>query len=138
MVLVQKRSFFKLFFFQAIQTRKMSLTIFQNEKMPFQAIKTRSLKRFKIDIFLEWLTHGFGRKMSIFSTSFFLGKIDQENFFCEFQNEKIPFQTIKTRRSKSQKIDIFLKGLTEGLGPRMAIFPAFFFKQYRPGKCLFR
>ena len=81
MVLVQKWPFFELCF-QAIQARKMNFTIFQNEKMPFQAIKTRN--------------------------------------------------------SKNRKIDIFLKVLTDGFGPKMASFPTFFFRQYRPGKCLLR
>ena len=29
-------------------------------------------------------------------------------------------------------------GLTHGFGPKMAIFPSFFFRQYRPGKCPLR
>ena len=33
---------------------------------------------------------------------------------------------IKIRSSKSQKIDIFPKGLTYGFGLKMAIFPNFF------------
>ena len=41
--------------------------------------------------------------------------------FLIFQNEKTPFYAIKTRSSKSRKIDIFLKGLTHGFGPKMAI-----------------
>ena len=43
-----------------------------------------------------------------------------------FQNEKTPFQAIKTRTSKSQKIDIFPKGLTHCFGPNMATFLTFF------------
>ena len=50
----------------------------------------------------------------------------------------MPFKLIKTRSSKSQKIDIFPKRLTHGFGPKMAIFPTFSFRQYRPGKCLVR
>ena len=46
--------------------------------------------------------------------------------FTIFQSEKTPFQPIKTRSSKSRKIDIFPKGLTHGFGPQMAIFPIFF------------
>ena len=46
--------------------------------------------------------------------------------FTIFYNEKAPFKAIKTRRSKSRKIDIFPKGLTHGFGPKMAIFPTFF------------
>ena len=33
---------------------------------------------------------------------------------------------MKTRSSKSGKIDIFPKGLTHGFGPKMAIFPTFY------------
>ena len=46
--------------------------------------------------------------------------------FTIFLNEKTPFQAIKTRRSKNQKIDIFPKWLTHGFGPKSAIFPTFF------------
>ena len=45
---------------------------------------------------------------------------------------------MKTTSLKSSKIDIFAKGLTHGFGPKMAIFPTFFFRQYRPRKCLLR
>ena len=62
---------FSNFFFQAIQHRKMSLTIFQNEKTPFQAIKTTTSKSRKIDIFPKGLIHGFGPKMAIFPTFLF-------------------------------------------------------------------
>ena len=58
----------------------MSFTIFQNEKTPFYAIKTRSSKSRKIDIFPKGLTHGFGPKMAIFPF-IFLGNIGQENLF---------------------------------------------------------
>ena len=39
---------------------------------------------------------------------------------------------MKTKSAKSRKIDIFLKWLTHDFGPKMAIFPTFFFRQYRP------
>ena len=58
--------------------------------------------------------------------------------FTIFYNEKTPFQAIKTKRSKSRKIDIFPKGLTHGFRPKMVIFPTFVFRQYREGKCLLR
>ena len=130
---------FLTFFFFAVQARKMSFTIFYNKKTPFQAIKTRSLKRQKIDIFPKGLTHGFGPKMAIFLSFFFQAIQGRKMFFMILWNEKKPFQTIKTRSSKSRKIHIFPKGLTHGLVPRMAIFPTvFFFRQERPGKCLLR
>ena len=66
-----KNGHFFNFYFQAIQARKMSFTIFQIGKKPFQAIITRSSKSGKIDIFPNGLTDCFGPKMAIFSTSFF-------------------------------------------------------------------
>ena len=114
-------------FFLAIQARKMSFTIFQNEKTPFQAIKTRSSKSRKIDIFPKGLTHGFGPKMAIFPTFFFQAIQARKISFTIFQKEKTPFQAIKTKISNSRKIDIFSKGLTHAFGPQMAIFPTFFF-----------
>ena len=192
MVLVQKWPFFQTFFFQAMWARKMSFTIFYNEKTPFQAIKTKSSKSRKIHIFPTGLTHAFGPKMAIFPNFFFLGNIGKENFFYDIlerknsflgyknnkfkkskkshfykgvnswflfkndhysnlfllaiqarrmsywilQNEKTPFYAIKTRNSKSRKIDIFPNRLTHGFGPKITIFPTFFVSQYRPRKVL--
>ena len=122
-----KNANFRTFFWAwAIQARKMSFTIFQNEKTPFQAIKTRSSKSPKIDIFPKGLTHGFRSKMAIFPTFFFKGIQARKISFTIFQNEKMHFQAIKTRSSKSPKFDIFPKGSTHGLGPKMGIFPTFF------------
>ena len=91
-----KNGHFSNFIFQAIQARKMSFTILQNEKTPLQAIKTRSLKSHKIDIFPKGLTTAFGPKMAIFPTSF--SAISETKMsFTIFQNEKTPFQALKTR-----------------------------------------
>ena len=137
MVLVQKWSFFQLFF-QAMQIRKMSFTIFQKEKTPFQTKKTTSSNSRKIDIFPKGLTHGFGPKMAIFPTCFFYATQGRKMSFRIFQKEKTPFQAIKRKGSNSGKIDIFPKGLTNGFGPKMAIFPTFFFRQQWPRKSLLR
>ena len=106
----------------------MSLTIFQNEKTPSQAIKTRSSKTRKIDIFPNGLTHGFGPKMAIYPAFLFrqysLGKCLLR--YC--RTTKKPFKAIKTRSLKIRKIDILLKGLTHGFGAKMAIFPTLFFR----------
>ena len=66
-----KNGHFSNFFFQAIQARKISLTIFQNEKTPFQAIKTRCSKSRKIEVIPKRLTHGFSPNLAIFPISFF-------------------------------------------------------------------
>ena len=123
----RKIDIFPTFIFQEINARKISFTIFQNEKTPFQAIKTRSSKTRKIDIFPKALTHNFGPKMAIFLTCFFRQYGPGKCLLRYIQNEKTPFQPIKRRSSKSQKIDIFPKGLTQCLCPKMAIFSNFFF-----------
>ena len=114
----------------------MSFTIFQKEKTPFQAIKTRSSKSRKIDFFSIGLTHGCGQIFSIFP-SFFQAKQARKMCFTLFQNEKKPFQALKTRSSKSRKIDIFPKGLTHGFSPKMAIFPTFIFQAIQTRKMFY-
>ena len=127
MVLVKKWPFFQHFFLGNIDQENVFYDILERKKRPFQAIKTRSLKRRKIDIFVKGLTHGFGKKTAIFQTLFFQAIQTWKMSFTIFWNKKIPFQGIKTRSSKSQKFDIFLKWLTHRFGPKMAIFPIFFF-----------
>ena len=125
MVFAQKWPFFYIFFFQAIQARKMSFTIFQNEKTPFQAIKTRSSKSRKIDIFPKGLTHGFGPKMAIIPTVF-LGNFGHENVFYYILERKNAFLGYKNKKFKTRKIDIFPNGLTHGFGLKMLIFLTLF------------
>ena len=115
------------FSFQALQDMKMSFTIFQNEKTPFKAIKTRTSKGPQIDIFPKGLTHAFGPKMAIFPTFLFQAIQARKMSFTIFQNDKTPFQAIKTRTPNSRKIDIFPKGLTHCFGTKITIFPTSFF-----------
>ena len=114
-------------FFLAIQGRKMSLTKFQNEKTLFQAMKKRSSKSRKIDIFPKGLTHGFFPKMAMFPIFFYQAIQARKTSFMIFQNKKTPFEAIKTRSSKSRKIDIFPKGLSHGFGQKNGHFSNFFF-----------
>ena len=69
----------------------MSLTIFYNNKKPFQAIETGSSKSRKIDIFPKGLTHRFSTKMSLFPKFFFLANIGQENVFYDILEIKKTF-----------------------------------------------
>ena len=88
----------------------MSFTIFQNEKTPFQAITTRSLKSLNIDIFPKGLTLGFGPKMAIFPNFFFKALLGRKMSFTIFENEKTFFQAIKTRSFKVEKLTFFQRG----------------------------
>ena len=96
-----------------------------NKKLPFQGRRTRGFKFQKLT-FLER-----GQPMVLvqkwpFLGLFFLGDMGQEYVFYDILERKMSFQTIKRRSSKSRKIDIFLKRLTHGFGPKMAIFPILF------------
>ena len=125
MVLVQNRPFFQLLFFKQYRLGKFFYNILEQKKTLFYAIKSRSSKSRNIAIFQKGLTHGFGPKMAIFSTSSFQAIQARKKCFTSVQNEKTPFQAIKRRSSKSQRIAIFLRRLTHGFGPKMAIFLTF-------------
>ena len=124
---LRKLAIFATSFFQAKQATKMCFTIFQNEKTPFQAIKTRSSKSQKIAIFLKGLTNCFGRKMAIFLTSFFWGNIGQENVFYDILERKNAILGYKKRRSKTRKIAIILKELTHFFCTIIACFATSFY-----------
>ena len=70
--------------------------------MPFYAIKTRSSKSQKIDIFLKGVTHGFGPKWPFFQL-FFLGNIDKENFSYDILEGKNAFLGYKNKKFKKSK-----------------------------------
>ena len=78
------------------------------QKTPFQAIKTRGLKSRNIKMFPKGSVHGFGQKQAFFLFFFQVIKA-RKMCFTIFQKEKKPFQAIKTRSSKSRKIEIFPK-----------------------------
>ena len=103
---------------------------FQNEKTPFQAIKRRSLKSRKIDIFLKGLTQGFGQKMVIFSNRFFFQNLGQEIVFYAILERKNAWLGYKKKVSKIEK-------LIDGFGPKMAIFLNFFFYAIQATKISF-
>ena len=61
------------------------------------------------------------------SPIFFLANIGQENVFYDILEKSNAFLGYKNKKfKKSKKIDIFPKRLTQGLIPKMAIFPFFF------------
>ena len=70
MVLVQKCPFFQLFFLCNIRQEHVFYDILEGENA-FLGYKNKKFKKPNSNIFRKELTHGFGRKMSIFPTSFF-------------------------------------------------------------------
>ena len=78
------------------------------------------------------------QKWPFFQLFFFRQGRPGECFLRYSRTKEGRFWAIKTRSSKSPKIDIFPKGLTHDFGPKMAIFPTFYFRQCRPGECFLR
>ena len=58
---------------------------------------------------------------------FFFGIIRKENVFYDIPERKNAFLGYKKKKFKKSKMAIFPKGLTHGFGPKMAIFPFFFY-----------
>ena len=70
---------------------------------------------------------------------FFLGIIEQENVFYDILEQKNAFLGYKNSKFKKwKKMAIFAKGLTNGSGLKLAMFPSFVFWHYRAGKCVLR
>ena len=137
MVLVQKWPFFFFVFFSQFRPGKFFYDIL-DRKIAFLGYKKKNLKSRTIDIIPKGLTHGFGQKMAIFPM-FFFGRIQARKMSLTiFQNEKTPFKVIKTRSSKVQKLTFFQRGEPIALIQKVAILLNFFFRQYKPGKCLVR
>ena len=131
-----KMAIFFNFFFQAILARKMSLPIFQNEKTPFQAIKTRSQKSRKVDIFPKGLTHGFGPKIAIFPT-FFLGNIGQQNVFFDILERKHAFLGYKKNKFQKWKNSHFFNGVNPWFWSKSGLFSNFFCQAIQARKSCF-
>ena len=131
MVLVRKLPYFQLFFLGNIGQENVFHDILER-KNAFPCYKNKKIKKSKKWLFLKGLTHGFGAKMAIFPIVF-LGNIGQENVFYNTVQRKNAFLGYKNRKFQQSKINIFLKGLTHGVGPKKAIFTSLFYMQYRPG-----
>ena len=135
MVFVQNWPFL-IFVFQAEKAREMCFTIFQIEKTPFQAIKTRCLKSLKIEVFRKGLTHGFCPKMAIFP-SFFLGDIlARKMYFTYSRTKKCLSRQYKQEVQKVQKLRFFQRCYPMVLVQKWPFFNVFFFRHYRLGKCV--
>ena len=137
MTLVQKWLFFQLFFLSNIGQENVFYVILKRKNTRIGYKNKMLKKRRRLDIIPKRLTHGFGQNIAIFPT-FFQQLQTRKISFTIFQNEETLIRAIKTTSSKSRKIDIFPKGLTNVFGPKMAIFLSFFLKHYRPRKCLLR
>ena len=125
MVLVQKWSFFHLFFLGNIGQQNLLNDILERKKA-FLSYKNKKFKKAKNWNFPKRLTHGFGRKMAIFPTFFFLVYIVQENIFyviLERKNAVLDFQNNSFKKSKNWQ---FSKGVKPWFLSKNGHFSNFF------------
>ena len=68
------------------------------------------------------------QKLKFFSL-FIFGKIDQENVFDDILERKKLLHTIKQQVKKVEKLGFFQTDFFFGFGPKIGIFPSFFFEE---------
>ena len=126
MVLVQKCSFFQIDFLNNIGNENLCYDILER-KNAILGYKNKKLKKSKNWHSFKGLTHGFGPKMVIFLTWFFLGNIGQENFFYDIQERKNAFLGYKNKKLKKSKNWHFSKGVNPWFWSKNGHFSNLFF-----------
>ena len=85
------------------------------------------MKKLKIGIFPKGLGPWFWSKIGIFFIFFILGKIGEENVFHYIPERKDAFLEAKSEKFKKSKNWDFSKGVSHGFGPKLTVFPSFYF-----------
>ena len=137
MVLVQKRPFFQLFLLGNIGQKNIVCDILER-KNSFLGYKNTNFKKSKNSHFFKRVNPWFWSKNRHFSNFFFLGNKGWENVFYDILERKIAFLGYKNKKFKKSKNWHFFKGVNPWFWSKNGHFSNFFFRQYRPGKCLLR
>ena len=136
MVLVQKMTIFPTFFLGNIRQENVCYDILERKNV-FLSCKNKNSKKSKNWHFSKGVNPSMVlvRKWPFFQL-FFLGIIGQENVFYDILEQKNVFLSYKNKKSKKSKNWRFWKGVNPWFWSKYGHFSNFFFKQYRPGKCL--
>ena len=73
-----------------------------------------------------------------FFNLFFLGNIGQENVFYDILEGENAFLGYKNKKFKKWRNWDFSRGVNPWFWSKIGHFSIFFFRQYRPGKCVLR
>ena len=84
------------------------------------------------------LTHGFGAKIDIFPTLFFLNYRKQDHGCYDILEVQNAFLVYKIKKFKKSKNWHFPQGVNQCFWSKNGHFSNVFFREYRPGKCLLR
>ena len=115
---------FPIFFLGNIGQENIFYDILER-KNAILGYKNKKFKKSKNWHFFKVVNPWFSSKNGHFSNFFRRGGggyIGHEDVFYDILEQKNAFLSCKTKSSKSQKIDVFPKGLSHGFGPKMAIF----------------
>ena len=109
MVLVENGPFFQFFFLGNIGQENIIYDI-QERKNAFLRCKNKKFKSGKINIYPKGLTHGFGPKMAIFTTSFFSQYRPGKCLLRYSRTKKRLSRLQKQEDQKVEKLTFFQRG----------------------------
>ena len=135
MVLVQKWSFFQLFFFRQYTPGKWVLR-YSRTKNAFLGYKNKKFIISKNWPFSKGVNPWFLSKNGHFSNFFFFGNLGQENVFYDILERKNVFLGYKKKKFKKSKNAHFSKRVNRWFWSKNARLSNFFFRQYLQGKFL--
>ena len=135
MVLVQKWPFFQHFFFRQYRPGKRLLRN-SRTKNACLAYKNKKFKMSENWYISSRVNPWFWSKNGHFSSLFFVGNIGQENVFYQILDQKNAFLAYKKKKFKMSENWHFFRGVNPWFWSKSVHFSKFFFRQYRPGKCL--
>ena len=138
MVLVQKWPFWQLFFSGNIGQENVCYDILER-KNAFLGYKNKNFKKSKNWHFSKGVNPWLWSKNGLFANFFSLGNISQENVFCDILERKDAFLGYKNKQFTKSKNWHFSKGVNPWCWYKNGHLGNFFyFRQYRPRKCLLR
>ena len=132
-----KMDIFQLFFLGNIAQENVFYDILE-QKNAFLGYKNKKFKKSKNWHFYKGVNPWFLSKTGHFCNFFFFSNIEEENVFYDILKGKNAFLGYKNKKFKKSKNWHFSKAVNPWFWSKMAIFPTFFSRQYRPRKCLSR
>ena len=137
MVLVEKWPFSNFFFLSNIDQENVFYDIL-GRKNVFLVYNNKKFNKLKNWYFSKGVNPWFRSKNNNFSNFFFLANIDQENVFYDILERKNVILGYKNKKFIKSKNRHFSKVVNPCFWSKYSYFSNFFFRQYRPGKCLLR
>ena len=137
MVLIKNGHFSNFIFLGNIGHENVFYDILER-KSDFVDYKDKKFKKSKNSHFFKGVNPWLWSKNGQFSIFFFRQYRPGKCLLRYYATKKILSRQQNQELQHVQKIDVFPKGLIHGYNQKMAIFPTFFFRQYKAGKCLLR